>query len=383
MGNAQKIPGIFKIGRIWSIIGQSIWPRWARGFRVGSPLKKKVHFPVNSVLAGRRMSPADPKLGIPSLAVYNPIHYQELPELFIDFICSVTGKSPSTTGFGSEGALTKGPFNALWPIVDLNNAIVSYILTGYDGFTSAAGFIGPKYKVDHDISLLIPEVWCRMQINERDPKSLIKNGYLEKLEDFKHKGKNVPASLLGYRITLKFVHSFFGRVFNSPNAVFTPEMLAPEKQDLNAFVEGIHSLVHTQKRVAEYYFADKSIEAALPPLKALLTIMTKGHYHGKKLTHPDVRSLFTRSNLLKSSWYHLRLKTKQGRDMDLWSRHGASLDKFIAEESHALTIEQLGLRKNRTLAHEMLKWVKSSSYLQTLRGTIGSDPFEHQIPSPR
>jgi len=50
--------------------------------------------------------------GIRPLAIYNPIHYQELPELFMDFICSLTGKSPSTTGAGSEGALTKGPFNA-------------------------------------------------------------------------------------------------------------------------------------------------------------------------------------------------------------------------------------------------------------------------------
>ena len=38
---------------------------------------------------------------------------------------SLTGKSPSTTGAGTEGALTKGPFNALPPIVDLNNALVS------------------------------------------------------------------------------------------------------------------------------------------------------------------------------------------------------------------------------------------------------------------
>ena len=64
-----------------------------------------------------------PRSALPPLAVYNPIHYQELPELFMDFMCSLTGKSPSTTGFGSEGALTKGPFNALWPVVDLNNAL--------------------------------------------------------------------------------------------------------------------------------------------------------------------------------------------------------------------------------------------------------------------
>ena len=55
----------------------------------------------------------------------------ELPELFMEVTCSMTGKSPSTTGAGSEGALTKGPFNALPPIIDLNNALVSFILTGH------------------------------------------------------------------------------------------------------------------------------------------------------------------------------------------------------------------------------------------------------------
>jgi hypothetical protein len=45
--------------------------------------------------------------------VHNPIHYFELPELFMELASSMTGKSPSTTGAGSEGALTKGPFNML------------------------------------------------------------------------------------------------------------------------------------------------------------------------------------------------------------------------------------------------------------------------------
>jgi len=58
--------------------------------------------------------------------------------------------------------LTKSPFNALRPIIDLNTALVSYILTGLAGFSTVAGYIGPKMQVDHDISLLIPEVWCRL-----------------------------------------------------------------------------------------------------------------------------------------------------------------------------------------------------------------------------
>src|SRR6202034_4851700 len=112
---------------------------------------KPVQAPVSVILPGRRNNP--PEQGIRSLACYNPIHYMELPELFMEFICSMTGKSPSTTGAGSEGALTKGPFNALPPIYDLNDALVSFALTGYDAFISAAGHLGPKVRVDHDISL--------------------------------------------------------------------------------------------------------------------------------------------------------------------------------------------------------------------------------------
>ena len=108
----------------------------------------------------------------------------ELPELFMEFICSMTGKSPSTTGAGSEGALTKGPFNALPPIIDLNNALVSQLLTGADGFVTSAGYIGPKARVDHDVSLLVPEAWCRMTTEERDPRFLIAEGYLEQVKNY-------------------------------------------------------------------------------------------------------------------------------------------------------------------------------------------------------
>ena len=88
------------------------------------PLSEPVPMPVNCVMPGRRNNPPDRESNIRSLAVFNPIHYLELPELFMEFISSMTGKSPSTTGAGSEGALTKGPFNALPPIIDLNAALV-------------------------------------------------------------------------------------------------------------------------------------------------------------------------------------------------------------------------------------------------------------------
>lgn len=344
-----------------------------------APADQPVHFPVNAVLTGRRGNPPDSKNNIPALAVYNPIHYQELPELFMDFISSVTGKSPSTTGFGSEGALTKGPFNALWPIVDLNNTLVSWILTGSDGFSSAAGSIGPNYRVDHDISLLVPEIWARMTVAERDPKFLIAKGYLEKLNDFDYQGKKVHASLLGYRITMRFAHTFLGRIFNNPNAVFHEEMLAPEKQDMAIFIQGIDNIVTTQQRVARHYFEDGSVSAASPPLKALLHIMAFGNFEGKLLTDPSIRALFTREHLLNNSWYRERLVTKQLRDIALWSRHIKYLEQMVNDQNHKDAVNELNLRARLTKAKEHLNLVQSPTYLDRLNGTIGADPFTGQM----
>jgi hypothetical protein len=188
--------------------------------------------PVQAVLIGRRNNPPEVTAKgerILPLAVYNPLHFQELPEAFMDFVASLTGKSPSTTGAGSEGALTKGPFNALWAIHDLNNALLSYILTDLQIFSTPAGHVGHKYQVDHDLSLLMPEIWARMGAEERDARRLIEGGYLTRVEDFSHNRKKIEASRLGWRINEKFLHAYFGRVFSDPTSVFAEDMLQPEK----------------------------------------------------------------------------------------------------------------------------------------------------------
>ena len=337
------------------------------------PLDEPVVFPVDAVLTGRRNNPPEP--GIRSLAVYNPIHYQELPELFMDFICSLTGKSPSTTGAGSEGALTKGPFNALYPTADLNNALVSYILTDYSGFSSAAGFVGPDMKFNHDISLIIPEIWAQLKPDKRRPHYLISKGQLEKLEDFEHNGQKVLASRLGYRITHLFVHGFFGKIFDHPSAVFDEKVLRPETQDMESFVDGINNIVEAQQKVALNYFEDGSIEQACPPLKALLHIMAYGEYEGKDAQHPDIRALFTRENLLTSDWYRERLQAKQQRDIELWQRHVDYLEDFLARKSHADVAGNLNIAGKLEKARARLVYIASEDYLQDLSGTLGADPM--------
>ena len=338
------------------------------------PPGKPVPVPVRAVLAGRRNNPPEP--GIRPLACYNPIHYFELPELFMEFICSMTGKSPSTTGAGSEGALTKGPFNALPPIIDLNNALVSWLLTGHAGFVTSAGCIGPKARVDHDISLIVPEVFCRMSPEESDPRHLIAHHYLEKLEDFEHGGRRILASRLGYRINERFVNSFFGRVFNHPSAVFTPEMLRPELQDATVFIDSVDNIVATQRRVAQMYVDDGSIAQACPPLQALLHLMLRDEWNGFTLESPAFRARFTREALLASDWYAERLAAKQRIDRTLWQRHVAYLEDFLKRPGHDDIAAQLGIANRLAAARRNLKSVESPDHLADLRGTLGAEPIE-------
>jgi hypothetical protein len=330
--------------------------------------------PVNVVAPGRRNNPPDG--AIRSLAVFNPIHYLDLPELFMEFISSMTGKSPSTTGAGSEGALTKGPFNALPPIYDLNAALVSMILTGHDGFVSAAGYIGPHVRVDHDISMLVPEVFARMTPVERDARTLIADGCLEPCEDFMHEGRPVPASRLGYRITSRFVRMYFGRIFNHPHAVFTDEMLRPELQAPAVFADGVDNIVGTHRRVAESYFADGSVELACPPLRAILHIMAHGEFEGRGLSEPQVRGLFTREALLTSAWYARRLDAQQAADLALWRRHADYLRTVLARPAYLGPDERGEYEAKLARVETRLREIATPAYRAQLVGTLGVQPLD-------
>ncbi|CAA6679125.1 MULTISPECIES: hypothetical protein [unclassified Lentimonas] len=332
--------------------------------------------PVTSILPGRRNNPAEPEAGVSALCMFSPIHHMELPELFMEYIASITGKSPSTTGAGSEGALTKGPFNALLPIYDMNNALVSYLATEQPAFITAAGYVGPNYRVDHDVSLLVPEIWCRMRPEETDPKWMIEHGYLEKVEDFEHKGKTVKASLLGYRITAKFVRIFFARVFNNPETVLNEEMLKPELQDVDAFVEGMETTQAAHKQAALNYFADGSIDEACPPLKALLNIMAYGEYEGKGLDSEEVRSLFTREAMLNSDWYKARLESQQEQDIKSWTSNVDYLTHFMSKESHTGVAARLDIGSRLAAAKEELARVSNADYTKQLVGTLGRHPIK-------
>ncbi len=331
--------------------------------------------PVDVVAAGRRNNPPEDK--IPALCPYNPLHFMELPELFMEFISSMTGKSPSTTGAGSEGALTKGPFNALPATIDLNSALLSYALSGYDGWISGAGYIGPHTRIDHDFSLLVPEVFSRMSPDERDAHTLIKGGYLEKLEDFEHNGDKVLASRLGYRMTKKFAIAYFGRLFMHPQAVFGDSMLHPELQDEDIFADSVNTIVLTHQRVAQAYINDGTISYAVPPLRALLEIMATGSSaEGWTLDSPDFRALFDRENVLASDWYAERIAARQRVEIRRLEQGIKDMNNFLSVPTNSITAERLHLADRIKEAEAERDFKASDEFLHSLIGTIGCTPLD-------
>jgi hypothetical protein len=231
-------------------------------------------------------------------------------------------------------------------------------------------------RVDHDISLLVPEIWCRMTVMERSPAFLIRNGYLEKCEDFEHEGRVVLASRLGYRVTRRFVNTYFSRVFNHPHVVCTDAMLRPELQDKAVFVDGVDNIIVTQQRVARAYFDDGSIAWACPPLAALLHVMRDGQFEGLPPEHPDFRRLFTREYLLQSDWYAQRLAAKQRIDASVWQRHVDALEAFLVRPGYADEAERLKVRGTLARAKEALAEVQSAEYLASLHGSLGAHPLQ-------
>ena len=309
------------------------------------PAEDSVLYPVRGILPGRRNNGPDREQGIPPLCCFAPIHYVELPELFMDFIASLTGKSPSTTGAGSEGAMTKAPFNALLPIHDLNTALVAYATTGQGVFVTSAGRVGPHYKVDHDISLLIPEIWSRFRFGENLPERMISQGYLERLEDYQHDGKTIAAGRLGYRITQRFAHEYFGRIFHDPDSVFPEDMLRPEEQDAELYAESITTITDTQRRIAKAYFRDGAATIACPPLRALLEIMAQDTVDDTRLRDPEFRALFEPANILASDWYQERIDSLVASQQTFWQNRIDYLESYSGpgapEEPLAHAREQL------------------------------------------
>lgn len=173
----------------------------------------------------------------------------------------------------------------------------------------------------------------------------------------------------------KFVSHYFGRIFDNPAAAINEEMLKPELQSMEVFVDGIGNLVEAERKSALNYFKDDTIKYACPPLKALLHIMAYDHYDGISIHDSKIRNMFTRESLIKSDWYKERLVIKQQRDISLCKRHINALQDFLEKPGYTDEAARLGIHKKLSDAQQELARVMTDEYLKELIGTIGADPI--------
>jgi hypothetical protein len=184
----------------------------------------------------------------------------------------------------------------------------------------------------------------------------------------------VLASRLGWRITSRFVQNFCGRVLGNPSTLFDEELLRPELQDRAVFAEGMANIVQAMRTAAESYFADGSIDHALPPLYALLHVMRDGTWEGLGAADPEFRALFTREHLLQSDWYRARLEAQQHRDLEYWNKRAEYLERFLTRPNYTDLAERLGVREQLAATRAAAVAAQAPGYVETLVGTLGVDP---------
>jgi phosphoenolpyruvate carboxykinase (diphosphate) len=185
----------------------------------------------------------------------------------------------------------------------------------------------------------------------------------------------VPASRLGWRITPLFATTFLGRIFDTPSSVFAEDMLRPELQSMPDFVDGVFNIAEAQAKSAAAYLEDGSVEAAIPPLKAVLHVMAEGHYEGKSIHDPEVRALFDREGVLASSWYRSRLEAYREREAEYIGASVDRLRRYLAESAEAGSVSARRARTELARTEERKSALAQGGYIDMIVGSIGLDPL--------
>ena len=157
--------------------------------------------------------------------------------------------------------------------------------------------------------------------------------------------------------------------------MFTEDILKPELQDADSFADGILHIAEAQQRVAQLYMEDGGYELACPPLKAVLSLMARGHYEGMKIDDPELRKLFTRDHLIASDWYRERLEAKQRVDVLHWNTVVEHLRQYKARVGDHEFADELDLNSRLEFAEQRYKEVQDAGYLESLLGTAGVEPL--------
>lgn len=320
---------------------------------------------VNHFFMGRRCTPPDPTKKRPAYCAHSPFGYEGLARFLASAAGCFTPESPSIEAAGSlagglEGVRSKGPFDPLPPVWDLNALFFSRVLLGEPGaFTTTAGYVG-LIPVGHDVGQIILEAFARIPHELRNHQALLDAGYLERVPDF----GDHPSSLLPDRITAKFVADFIGQVMANPHDCFTKAMLQPETQQGEVFAESLRNMVAAMKLAVEPFFASGQIEQACFWVRQVLEAIRDTEYAdmGRMLCELD-QGMPSRTYLMRNDAYHARLAAQAERDRALWEAVVRDLQTHNGEAT------------DLDAARAMLQKVGAPDYIKRhLMGTLGAEP---------
>ena len=209
-------------------------------------------------------------------------------------------------------------------------------------------------RVDHDISLLIPEIWWRLSPAERDPTFLIARAdtWSRSTTSTTPAGTCWPA---GWATASPPSSSTTSSAASSTTRrVFDEAILRPETQDLEAFVDGDSQHHRGPAAAWRSSIEDGSIDDACPPLAAIVRLMADDPQAGPRLD-ASARDLFTRESLLQSDWYQQRLAAKQQQDISLAERNVAYLGSIRLARSHRDVARRMNIEERLNIARQQLR----------------------------
>ena len=162
------------------------------------------------------------------------------------------------------------------------------------------------------------------------------------------------------------IHFDFGKVEIAVDTVPGHELIAlvPETKKA-AVIEAI----------MKAYFEDGSAEAAIPPLKAVLSVMAFGSYEGKSIEDPEVRTLFDRDTVLQSDWYKERLERYKDQEIAYIERSMNYIQAYLAKGTNASSNAARRAQLEVQRAKVRLEALRNPSYMEIITGSIGKDPL--------
>jgi hypothetical protein len=95
----------------------------------------------------------------------------------------------------------------------------------------------------------------------------------------------------------------------------------------------------------------------------------------KEISDPELRKFFDREYIINSDWYKERLELKQRKDLQFYTKQINYLEEFVSNPSNVDIMSEMNIEDRLVKVKTKFEEASSQKYIESLIGTIGSDPL--------